>query len=657
MLLTRKLAQEGSNSVLLSKDSKESNRLHKSWKRSKFCRDVDKLLSGEQITPADEPEPRTDDEDSDQEGDVPTVQAQPPVMLPEEDISPIAQFASPNVSRPTRPIAPNPLESASSCTSPSAAVVSLPPNSWHLLDIYFACTQSWLPICEKHDIMRVSYSYPETGLRLSMKDLPSPGDHAELWSVLAVGAYQAKSDRQESETFLDADCFYDIARELIPTESGPFATSHVRALLNLAVVNIGRTDAKAAWVLVGFASRILALLEQSDQTPNPRWKHLLASCFLLDGLLSLQLRRRPYYQSSNIAKIEKIDEDGLEEWQPWRQPWTSPLSPSMPPPMTPVFGLSSFNNLLGIADVSNMAHSERLVQNGVPPQQLILRLESWKTSLPSKFDYINNECKQTPVNPPALLLQLTHLCTLFALVPSPAYVHRILDLLERYHDQLGPAAIPPVVLCLLENMQMSNSYGSIEQRQQLRLDRITADIAHPWAPVNREAPAITPATVASQARPSFSGYQMPTPESIQVPVNAFTPLTNRPSSSRQRATTSLLEDLLPDINPATSTSRPGGLHSFGLPPLENDFRRPPLQHRTSAPSHDLETFFDELASLDGAERVDNQPQFMQNLGFAPDANMADFLNVELSQYIPANSTTFLPQSDPTHLDPTFFGAT
>lgn len=46
---------------------------------------------------------------------------------------------------------------------------------------------------------------------------------------------------------------------------------------------------------------------------------------------------------------------------------------------------------------------------------------------------------------------------------------------------------------------------------------------------------------------------------------------------------------------------------------------------------DLDTLFDDLASLDGAERSDAQPQFMQNLGFAPNANLADYLNTDYGQ--------------------------
>ncbi|KAF1920843.1 hypothetical protein BDU57DRAFT_509312 [Ampelomyces quisqualis] len=42
--------------------------------------------------------------------------------------------------------------------------------------------------------------------------------------------------------------------------------------------------------------------------------------------------------------------------------------------------------------------------------------------------------------------------------------------------------------------------------------------------------------------------------------------------------------------------------------------------------NDLASFFDELASLDTANDLDNQLQFMQNLGFSADANMADLFS-------------------------------
>ncbi|KAF2687187.1 hypothetical protein K458DRAFT_361723 [Lentithecium fluviatile CBS 122367] len=633
-VLNKKLAREGISSILLSRDSKESNRLHKSWRRSKFCKDVDKLLSGEQIRPGDDASPASDDEESDPEGDYTGLQSQLPLFPSQEHASPSAFFTSPQITQPTRPSLD--LYRATDANSPRntqpPGVTSLPTGSWRLLDVYFAYTQSWLPICEKHDLLRVSYSYPDEGMALSITT-PDCGDHAELWSVLVVAAYQARLERPETEAQPDIEWMYGITRGLIPTESGSFHIGHVKAILNLAVVNIGLGKPEVAWLLVGSASRLIIVIERSMQLPSPRWKHVVAGCYLLDTFLSLQLRGRPHLRRLNINAIE---EDGLEEWQPW----TCPLNhSSVPPSRIPVLGLSSFNKLLDLAGALGSSTLEQTAMSEQSTRQLLSQLNFWKASLPAKFDYIIDDRKATPPNPPALLLQLTYICSLFTSNGSQAHVESTIHLLERFRDQLGLSALPPVILCLLEYMQMSRAYGTTEQQLQARLQNLIAEIKYSWSLI------------------------LPTPESIQAPFSTFTPLSNRPPSGPHRATTSLLEDLLPDMHPAASTeSATVTHHNFSLPSLlanENGYRKPSLHHRNSTAPHELEMFFDELASLDGAEKLDNQPQFMKNLGFAPDANMSDFLAAEFGQFLPANPGAFMPQNsdDPTQLDPAFFGAT
>lgn len=37
----------------------------------------------------------------------------------------------------------------------------LPSETWHLIDVYFSYTHSWLPIMEKHDLLRTSYQYSQ----------------------------------------------------------------------------------------------------------------------------------------------------------------------------------------------------------------------------------------------------------------------------------------------------------------------------------------------------------------------------------------------------------------------------------------------------------------------------------------------------------------
>ncbi|KAF2445216.1 hypothetical protein P171DRAFT_359556 [Karstenula rhodostoma CBS 690.94] len=651
-VLNRKIAQEGPSSILFGRDTKESNKLHKRWRKSKFCKDVDKLLAGEQLSPGDDPSAQSDEEDSEPEGEQPGLQEQLSVLPPEDEISPSAQFASSHIPLPTQQdtLYPhNVTDVPTSFHQQPAGATPLPSSAWRLLEVYFAFTQSWLPICEKHDMLRVSYSYPEAGLVLSDSDLSDHGDHAELWSVLAVAAHQERMVTQDQERDLvqDPARLYSVARSLIPAESGSFAVGHVRALLNLAVVNLGSGNTEVAWLLVGSASRILIVIERSSQILPTRWKHLLAGCFMLDSFLSLNLQRRPYLLESDVIRSGPIEEDGIEEWQPWSTPLDNPSSLFS---RTPALGLSSFNKLTGIVEVLNLCGTTSPQSS---PQKTLRHLESWKASLSTKFNYISDELKVTPFNPPAILLQLTYLSCVASLLTSPTHIQRMSEILTQYLAQLGIAAAPPIVLCLLAHIQANRMFSTLDPRLQSSVRRHEADIIRAWSSTRGQRSAQTP-IVPTRNRAT---YQIPTPESIQVPFNSvYTQLENPSRSGRQRANVSLLDDLLPDMNPAISTSH--RQQEFRAPSAGEDPRRPSLHHRNSTASRDLETFFDELASLDGAEMVDNQPQFMQNLGFAPDANMADFLALELGQYIPANSSTFMSQShDSTHLDPVFFDGT
>lgn len=81
-------------------------------------------------------------------------------------------------------------------------LITLPRNRWRLFDIYFAYTHCWFPICEKHDVLKLSYSYPEHGLLLSAS-MTSSGDHAELWSILALASLQDTSCESDACAPLD----------------------------------------------------------------------------------------------------------------------------------------------------------------------------------------------------------------------------------------------------------------------------------------------------------------------------------------------------------------------------------------------------------------------------------------------------------------------
>jgi hypothetical protein len=443
---------------------------------------------------------------------------------------------------------------------------------------------------------------------------------------------------------------YNIARSLIPLEREAFELGHVKALLVLALFDMSQSAPETAWMVVGHATRIIVGLERNKSSQSLRFKHVFAGCFLLDTLISMQLRRRPYLQTLDVDQVGRVNEDGLEEWQPWAGCLDSEARNTS---RTPVFSLSTFNNLVQIAGILGSMDSNNSTSS---IQEVIGRTEMWKASLPPTFDYIRNERVATPSTPPALLLQLIYHCSSLVLFTSQSWIHQILDILEHFRNILGLAAMPPVLHCLLEIVQSSQRFESSDEGLQGRFRRIQSEFTQAWIynPHTEEQ-----APIGSRSKRSFgsANTQIPkTPESIQIPYNPpYIPINNSNTHIQRGTSSGLLDNLLPDMNVNPMTFQNAlSVQDFDTPHLEHAFNPPLLHHRSSNASRDIENFFDELASLDGAERVENQPRFMQNLGFAPDANMADLLSAEFGQFSSLNSVYIPPNEDANHMDPSAF---
>lgn len=624
-LLNDKLAQGGSSCLLLSRDSKESNRLHKKWRKGLFYRDIDKLLSGGETSrhePRELLSPQSDDEESDMEEPLVT-----PIVQNEE-----SEQGKQDEIRLYRPLHQQP----STSLPQTSTLVSLPLDCWLLLETYFIYTQSWFPISEKHDLLKLSYSYPSQGIPAS-PDLPESGSHAELWSILATASiYKASnmnhSNHQDQFPKTTPKQLYDTAKSWIPNEIGSFDLGHVKALLNLAIFNISQSLVEPAWLLVGCASRIIETMNGASSKASPRRKHTLVGCFILDSFLALRLCRRPYFRYSDIQQLGNIDEESLEEWQPW----TSGLhSSSLQQTRTPVLSISSFNSLLDVVDI--LARCEELLSLGTSTDHVSQCFKIWRASLPAKLDYIRSDDSVTPLTPPAVLLQLTSYTVALSLAPSQPQFHQILQLLERVREHMGLASLPPVASYLLEIIIKHCARLAPNQVSHTRVEKLQHEIAQAWripSQTIQVAQVRTNETPTIPPRQPTTALQMPTPESVQHPLS-LPQATRQPAvAGRTSALPIVNTSTRSDLHTSPSLYQPDDnfldLHSPALPD-------PHYPHTTN----DLESFFDDLASLDNSNRLEHQPQFMQNLGFAPDANMADLFG----EYIPLQSSAFVAQEN------------
>lgn len=424
----------------------------------------------------------------------------------------------------------------------------LPQNVWDLLDHYYAFTHSWLPMSEHQDIMKLTYAYPSSGLTTSSLSPEDAAAHAELWSILALAAYQMSqegmglctsgqkrvghemthpTDSSSYSSTADEEAMRKVARDLVPSERGIYNIRHVKALLLLALIEMGTKCWQAAWLLVGQAVRVavdLGLLspEQPGGSPlnaasDPKAKHVILSCFILDQALGSRLARPPHLTPEHMS-VEKIAEEGIDEWSPWQDPEKRSAT------RLPVRALSTFN---------------RIVECFMMPHD---RTTNTSASFATIQNLLQNACRrQDRAQPSKLITELRPLIHTTTGDADSIFDLRIADTAS-YAPQPG-AAVPP------DSTPMDTT-----------IDEYT--------------------------------YQS---GSVQKLPNSSMPSQYQSSAADNSLDASIA---IGDVPFATS--------AYGE-------------------SNDI---FQELALLDGAGQTEHNPQFMQNLGFAPDLDLAAFFGAD-----------------------------
>ncbi|KAK8214464.1 fungal-specific transcription factor domain-containing protein [Phyllosticta capitalensis] len=683
------LNQADGRSLLLGKDSDSSNKLHRKWRRSNFCKNIDKVLSGSELAP---------------EADRPLSPASPEDDKPDDDdFAADASVASPNgtsnfpaplknvgdgASQLGSPSKYPPFEIRSSFLPPSPARLRLPSNLWRLFDVYFAYTHSWFPIAEKHDILKISYSYPEDGLELSPKGLGT-GDHAELWAILAIASVQesaASSNNSQMEptdnSLLQPNDIYNAARDLIPTEQGAHEIGHVKALLLLALVNIGADRSRAAWLQIGYAIRIAMLLglhnstQRTDNFPfteerNPREKHVFLACFALDTIISAHLGREPILKREHVTRVGLLAEDGLEEWHPWVG--CPDFKPSTSNPAqynrSPVHTISTFNNIVRILTVIN-----DVLRGSLDGHAASMHLQQWISSIPPSLKAVYSS-QQLPAPTPTLFgLRLIYLLASMAFaVPTAVPVEAVVETLLRYANAFGTPAMLPIFSPMISLAGRSGAFEALPPDIRAKWTSLLTNYRGLWRSyekprahhrsTNSQAQAASESNFGTAISSTTHTFPYPSPASQnQSSLSAYSPqsfsLKNSgavdimspeysqvlggvqpaPQQQQQQTTTGFptrrntIQSLAPPALDKPPPQQQPAPTSNALANTTNPDQQPPssLERFTATSPNDLDALFDELATLEGPERLDRQPQFMQNLGFAPDMSLSDVLTPDYS---------------------------
>lgn len=342
----------------------------------------------------------------------------------------------------------------------------LPQNAQRLLNRYFALTQSWLPILERHAIYRSLFAYRKALAVEGVKNRISDEDGV-LWAIFAYSTTEkeAVGSGGIAVTTKSQDEFYTTARSTIPMErDNNYSISNVQTLLILGLLHYSACQWGIARLIIGQAILIAGHigLDQPETCQTDRDRRTWLGCFVLDTLTSANTGKPPRVQSLQVRGLLPLDEVGNEEWEPWRL--QEVLLPGVPAEMAdieaPTHTLTVFNTLLRLLCIVNDWMSSTA---GGSINEYRMTLEALWDSLPEHIKTISTADTSLTVDMvsttspciPANILNLSmihvFLCTVLSCSVLPSSMepsqsqswHHVIQSVEVFLSRFDQHALPP----------------------------------------------------------------------------------------------------------------------------------------------------------------------------------------------------------------------
>lgn len=631
--LHRLLIQDGTatQKVLLGKEGKGAERLHKRWRKSKVHKEIERLLCNRDGTT-----PKTESSDADSDTDDETTRddstfsqsgMQPPLNVAYRD----------NLSENT----------IHDFKGVEHTLAKIPSNYCRLIDIYFSYTHCWFPILEREDIMQTILTYPPEGLVLNFED-NGDGSHAQLWAVLAVASFQDAASSAPSSDTRDVSCspnyISTIATQLITRARRYSGLSHIRAMLLMSLTALGQDDISTAWLFAGSATRLAMLMypEQPSLTDtfNTPEARVIAGCFILDTFISTSIGHRPH---------SRIDLKSLHNVPP------RPILESFPGVWSSIPG---FGNYQDSTETSTRPDTVLLQlykfsvllshHNGtkLPPETTssVVTSEHLLRSLSPEFAYCNSLIfgGSIPTIPSSFVVQGAFLTASMVLMSgrrATSLLPNLLEVTESYMANFGACGMPSIFLACMRCLQRNGHLVDMHGHDKPRWDNVERSIKRVWSKDVSSTTSITDghamfsvgvaATHDQHNMPSLPtvspqlGGQVHAPYLSQHgsqlsmhPPDGFVPMSLYQQTSLSPSATSPLSCPTPL---KTSSMATGGMvgssHQKGSA----------SQSSFMGQSLDYDAILEELGSIDCIDGMDTNSQFMANLGFAPGSDLTDML--------------------------------
>ncbi|KAJ5713949.1 uncharacterized protein N7483_011130 [Penicillium malachiteum] len=375
----------------------------------------------------------------------------------------------------------------------------------------------------------------------------------------------------------------------------------------------------------------------------------------------------------------------------------------------PLHALSTFNRLVSLVSILNdlCCYKQDPTVSRSQLESLELNLQRWAAALPKSYRV---DLQSRPIklaSPHIFGLEMTYQSIVSALslqiaaresdqnIPEMPHKARAIDSSQRlihclqvYLETYSLSATAPIFgmilkYCLPRSFSR-DMVSDVELGLRNKIQSFSSHLVQLWSvsdrpPTGQTITQRSQGTMASPAtshQPDLSAHEDPTLSHVLPPTSSLLP-TPTPSlttvggasevsaqpgqmdaglGSGLRQSTSapskshpgppMIPDLAPPYPPGAQYHQPYQDPSLGLSPFVDmdGYGPPPRRQQRIAP--DLDALFDELASLDGADKADHQPEFMQNLGFVADPGVPEMYSFSsqiepflLAQHqIPSNGT-------------------
>ncbi|KZL78447.1 C6 transcription factor [Colletotrichum tofieldiae] len=300
----------------------------------------------------------------------------PPSFTHQETESIFADHVSPNTARSYCPDDGMEIQLGQ---TPSHSDKPLLPENWTLLlDIYFANTHSWLPLVQKHEILRLAYMVANDSGGSDIPEGMSKSDLAFLWAILACASQHDENQRVRDSV----EAFRVRAANLLAENLEQHDIGHVRTFLVLTILQLHCGNRSNAWLAVGQATYAATTIlfsdtpEDSHRQIDEGTKRTLLCCFVLDTLIASWVNSRPYFQRADLTKIGMLSTDSTEEWEPWQS--KDNQGRAFIPRHTPGHILSTFNHFVQLVafinDLITLHNDDKRVER---LQELSTSLQTW----------------------------------------------------------------------------------------------------------------------------------------------------------------------------------------------------------------------------------------------------------------------------------------